>query len=313
MKITVLGAGAMGSLFGGLLKESGADVVLLDLWEEHVRTIRQQGLILLDEQQERNIQVQARTSPRGMPPADLLLVFVKSTQTAQAAQTAKKILHPEGLILTLQNGMGNGEALAAVVDPRSILVGTTSHGAHVLGPGRVRHAGRGETIIGPWRMSQAGLCKAAEVSKTLNAAGIRTRTSEHVLENLWDKLLINVGINAITALTGITNGRIVEIEAAKQLAKTAVDEAAAVAASLGIRVRPDPAEHVFKIARSTQNNRSSMGQDVDRRRKTEIEAINGYVLAEAAKTGDPAPVNEALTALIQTLETGWQGSSRCED
>ncbi len=313
MKITVIGAGAMGSLFGGLLKESGADVVLVDLWEEHVRRISEQGLTLLDERQERNIRIPARTSPQGLRPADLLLVFVKSTQTAQAAQTAASILHPEGLVLTLQNGMGNGEALAAAIDPQSILVGTTAHGAHVLGPGCIRHAGQGETVIGPWRMNQAGLRNAGEVAAILNAAGIRTRSSEHVLENLWDKLLINVGINAITALTGIKNGRIPAIETAQQLAGRAVDEAAAVAASLGIRVRPDPAGHVFEVARSTAGNRSSMGQDVDRRRKTEIEAINGYVLAQAAKTGDPVPVNQTLTALIQTLESSWQEPTESEE
>ena len=305
MKITVIGAGAMGSLFGGLLREAGVDVVLLDLWQEHVRCINQEGLILLEQQQERIIPISARTSPRGLRPADLLLVFVKSTQTAQAARTAREILHPEGLVLTLQNGMGNAEVLAAAIGPQRILVGTTSHGAHVLGPGRVRHAGQGETVIGPWVADRTRQAQAETVAELLNAAGIQTRASQNVLENLWDKLLINVGINAITALTGISNARIVECEASRQLTRAAVEEAACLADNLGIRVRSDPIEHVFGVARATGTNRSSMGQDVDRRRKTEIEAINGYVVSEAAKIGKAAPVNQTLCALIQTLENGW--------
>ena len=305
MKITVIGAGAMGSLFGGLLRESGADVVLLDLWQEHVRCINQEGLILLEQQQEQIIPISARTSPRGLRPADLLLVFVKSTQTAQAARTARTILQPEGLVLTLQNGMGNGEALASAISPRQVLVGTTSHGAHILGPGRVRHAGQGETVIGPWTTDRSSLRRAEAVAELFSAAGIQTRAASNVLENLWDKLLINVGINAITALTGITNGRIVEGEASRQLSRAAVEEAASLAVSLGVKIRSDPVEHVFAVARATGANRSSMGQDVDRRRKTEIEAINGYVVSEAGKIGKTVPVNQTLSALIQTLEHGW--------
>lgn len=308
MFITVIGAGAMGSLFGGLLKASGQDVVLVDLWQEHVQSIEHQGLTILDREMERNIKISARTEPQGIRPADLLLIFVKSTQTPLAARSAVSLLKPEGLVLSLQNGMGNGEALAEVVEAHRILAGTTSHGAHVLGPGRIRHAGQGDTVIGPWKTDQRTMDRATQVAELLTAAGIRTLTSEDILDKLWDKLLINVGINAITALTGITNGQILDLEDTKELARAAVEEAAGLAAGLGISLGPDPVQHVFEVARATAVNRSSMGQDVDKQRKTEIEAINGYIVREAEKAGRQVPVNRTLTALIQTLENAWQNA-----
>ncbi len=302
MKITVIGAGAMGSLFGALLQESGTDVVLFDLWPEHVRRINQEGLTLCGPQDERTVRITASTDPGQIRPADLVLVFVKSTNTQQAAKTAAGLLAPEGLLLTLQNGMGNAEALAAEIDPGQILVGTTAHGAHVLGPGRIRHAGQGETVVGPWLVKDKTMAGAGEVSALFSQAGIRARSSKRILENLWEKLLINVGINALTALTRIKNGQILDLEVSRQLSAAAVQEASRLAGSLGVKVRQDPVGHVFAVAEATAANRSSMGQDVDRHKKTEIEAINGYVVREAEKIGLSVPVNLTLTRLIQTLE-----------
>ncbi|MCF8038805.1 MAG: 2-dehydropantoate 2-reductase [Desulfohalobiaceae bacterium] len=306
MKITVIGAGAMGSLFGALLHESGTDVVLFDLWQEHVRRINQEGLTLCGQWGERSLKIMASSDPEQIRPADLVLVFVKSTNTPQAAKTAAALLAPEGLLLTLQNGMGNAEALAAEIDPEQILVGTTAHGAHVLGPGRIRHAGQGETVVGSWLVNEKTMARAEEVSAYFNQAGIKARSSKRVLENLWDKLLVNVGINAVTALTGTKNGQILDLEVSRQLSAAAIREASLLAASLGVRVRENPVEHVFAVAEATTANRSSMGQDVDRQRKTEIEAINGYVVREADKIGLSVPVNLTLTGLIQTLEAHYK-------
>ncbi|MFW6055104.1 MAG: ketopantoate reductase family protein, partial [Thermodesulfobacteriota bacterium] len=216
MRITIIGAGAMGSLFGALLHESGADVVLFDLWQEHVRRINQEGLALCGPRGERSVRVAASSDPERIRPADLVLVFVKSTNTRQAAKTAAALLSPEGLLLTLQNGMGNAEALASEIDPEQILVGTTAHGAHVLGPGRIRQAGQGETVVGPWLVNEKSMAGAGEVSALFSQAGITARSSERVLENLWDKLLVNVGINALTALTGTRNGQILDLEVSRQ-------------------------------------------------------------------------------------------------
>ena len=231
-----------------------------------------------------------------------MIVFVKSTQTAGVAPIAASVAAGGGTVMTLQNGMGNAESLAEVLDPARILAGTTSHGATLLGPGRIRHAGIGPTTIGAWAAVPEGRQRARQVAELFNSAGIETSEAEEVRTVLWNKLLINIGINAITALTAIKNGQLLDLEATRELSRAAVEEALAVARAGAIKVRPDAVDIVFQVARATAANRSSMGQDVDHRRRTEIGAINGFIVAEARRLGLAAPVNGTLTALIQTLE-----------
>ena len=199
--------------------------------------------------------------------------------------------------------MGNTETLASAIEPAQIVVGTTSHGATLLGPGRIRHAGKGATTIGSWSEEPAAGQRALEIAQTLTGASIETEVVEKVLPVLWGKLVVNVGINAITALTGIKNGQILDLEITKDLSRSAVEEAISIARSQDIPVREDAVNHVFEVAAATAANRSSMGQDVDKKRVTEILAINGYVVREAERIGLEAPVNKTLTALIRTLES----------
>lgn len=304
MKIAIVGAGAMGSLFGGLLAEGGAKVRLLDIWAEHVRAINTAGLCVEYQGTDRLIGVTAATDARTVGKADLAVIFVKSVHTATAAETAARILEPDGLALTLQNGMGNADVIAGHIAADRILAGTTSHGATVLGPGKIRHAGIGPTMIGSWSGDSPGA--AARVAETFTAAGILTEIVEDVRALIWDKLLINVGINAITALTGINNGGILDLEITRNLSRNAVEEAMAVARAQGIAVREDAVDHVFQVAAATAANRSSMGQDVDHHRFTEISTINGAVVGEAKKAGMKAPVNETLSALVETLQAHYR-------
>jgi 2-dehydropantoate 2-reductase len=300
MKITIVGAGAMGSLFGALLAESGHEVRLLDVWQEHVDAVNKKGLSVEREGKIRSVLLQAATDLREVGKADLVMVFVKSSQTEKAAETARSVLHKDGWVLTLQNGMGNAEAIARVVPASRVLAGTTSHGATMLGPGMIRHAGVGPTVIGAWTGEEpAGAQKMAEC---FNRAGIETAVADDVRSLIWNKLLVNVGINAITALTGIRNGELLDLESTRWISKTAVEEAMAVARNLGVRVRDDTVSHVFQIAEATAANRSSMGQDVDHKRRTEIGAINGYVVREAEKLGLPVPVNRTLSGLVETVQ-----------
>jgi 2-dehydropantoate 2-reductase len=303
MKIAVIGAGAMGSLFGGLLAESGADVCLLDVWREHVDTLNRVGLCIEREDAQRTIPVTAATDPQQVGKADLVIVFVKSTHTRQAAATAARIAGDHGRVLTLQNGMGNADILAEAINPQNVLAGTTSHGATLLGPGNIKHAGMGPTTIGPW--SGGSPDTAQNVADLFSRAGIETQVADDVRSLIWGKLLVNVGINAITALTDIKNGQINDLEITRNLSRSAVEEAMQVARAQGITVRDDAVEHVFQLAQATSANRSSMGQDVDNRRQTEISAINGAVVNEARKVGLAAPVNETLSALIETLQKNY--------
>ena len=347
MKIGVVGAGAMGSLFGSLLAGAGNEVWLCDIREDHIQVVNQDGLMVEYEAKTRNVRLNATTNPDKIGKCELVLIFVKSTQTESAAKTAAQLSGRNGFVMTLQNGMGNADTISATVESDRILVGTTSHGATLLGAGNIRHAGKGPTIIGIWGgadpestttrnagglsfTAKGGKRQGREATQSLknNAvepgakhpvrktqfkiarhtaalftqAGIETTAVEDVGAVIWDKLLVNVGINAITALTGIKNGQILDLESTRELSCLAVEEAAAVARAQGIEIGEDPMSHVFQVAVATAPNRSSMGQDVDHRRPTEIGSINGFVVREAGRMGLAAPVNQTLTALVETME-----------
>ena len=302
MKIAVVGAGAMGSLFGAMLVEAGNEVWLYDVWLEHVQTINQDGLRIEREGNTRAVEIRATADPQQIGRAELVVIFVKSSQTSLAAQTAQTIVATNGSVLTLQNGMGNADVVAEFIEPERILAGTTSHGATLMEPGNIRHAGAGPTIIGPWSPTAGGLQRAGQLAEFFNRAGIKTEFVADVRRVVWNKLLINIGINAITALTSIKNGQILDLQITRELSRMAVAEAVDVARAENIKVQDDAVERVFKVAEATALNRSSMGQDVDSRRQTEIAAINGFIVREAKRLGLAAPVNFALTALVQTLE-----------
>ena len=302
MKIAVVGAGAMGSLFGAMLTEAGNEVWLYDVWPEHVQAINQDGLRIEREGNTRAVEMRATADPQQIGRAELVIIFVKSSQTNLAAETAQTIIASNGSVMTLQNGMGNADTVAEFIEPERILAGTTSHGATLLGPGNIRHAGAGPTTIGPWSPTEGGLQRANQIAEFFNRAGIKTESVADVHSVVWNKLLINVGINAITALTNIKNGQILDLQITQELSRIAVVEAVNVARAQNIKVHGDAVERVFKVAEATALNRSSMGQDVDCRRQTEIAAINGFIVREAKRLGLSTPVNFALTALVETLQ-----------
>ena len=302
MKIAVVGAGAMGSLFGALLAEAGNEVWLYDVWVEHVKTINQDGLSIEREGETRTLSIKATSAPEQIGPAELVIIFVKSTHTASVAETARQLAGSDGAVVTLQNGMGNADTLSESIDSERILAGTTSHGATLLGPGSIRHAGVGATTIGAWSETEPGRARARQLSDFFTKIGIETKAVDDVRSVLWNKLLINIGINAITALTAIKNGQILDLEITRELSRHAVEEAMRIAGEMNIKVREDAVDHVYAVAEATAANRSSMGQDVDNRRQTEIGTINGYIVREARRLGIQAPVNETLTALVETLQ-----------
>jgi 2-dehydropantoate 2-reductase len=302
MKIAVIGAGAMGSLFGALLAEADNEVWLYDVRQEHVQTINRQGLSIERQGQTRLVRLHATTEPDQIGMAELTIIFVKSTQTRAAALTAQQIAGSDGTVMTLQNGMGNADIIAEVIAPHRILAGTTSHGATMLGAGRIRHAGIGATTIGTWDAAGQNRQLAARFAEFFTRAGIETEAVDEVRSVVWNKLLINIGINAITALSDIKNGQILDLEITRELSRKAVEEAMAVARARDIAIKEDAVEIVLKVAEATAVNRSSMGQDVDNKRQTEIDAINGFIVKEAKMLGIEAPVNFALTALVKTLE-----------
>jgi 2-dehydropantoate 2-reductase len=301
MKIAIIGAGAMGGLFGAYLARSGAEVSVVDIRPELIAAIQANGLTVEEPEGEMNLRLQAVVEAEQLEPVDLVIVFVKSAETLQAAKSAGRILREGGRILTLQNGMGNAEVIAAVVGSARVLAGTTAHGATLLEPGRIRHAGRGETQLGRLDGSADDFCR--EVAALFSSAGLPTRVDDDVKSLIWGKLVINAGINALTALLKCPNGQLAERDETRELVALAVREAVAVAEAAGIRLPyADAVDKVLSVAFATAANQSSMLQDLLRGRPTEVAVINGAVVREGVRLGVATPVNRILELLIRSLE-----------
>jgi len=298
-----VGAGAMGCLYGGHLAEAGVDVSLVDVWREHVDAINAKGLHMTGVSGDRVVHVPATTDPETVGKVDLVLLFVKSYDTAQAMRDSGSLIGGDTCVLTLQNGLGNLEAITEVVGVGRVLGGTTSHGSTLVSPGEIRHAGVGPTVIGTLDGGSRSMAETA--ADMFNGAGLQTRVSGDVRGDIWGKVLVNLGINALTALTGLRNGQLLEIPELRLLMRLAVEEGMMVAEADGVDLSIiDHVAHVYEVAEATGANRSSMLQDVDRGRRTEIDALNGAVVGLGEKLGVETPVNRALTALVKGLEHG---------
>ena len=302
MKIAVVGAGAMGCLFGGLLADVGNEVHLVDVWQEHVDTINQKGLQISGLSGDRRItSIRATTNPADVGICRLVIVFVKASATRAAVEHAQPLLAEDSILLTLQNGLGNVETISSIVGPDKVIAGVTGHGSTLLAPASIHHAGQGTTVIGS--VSQASDDRLEMIRTTFQKAGIETETDQNVMGLIWGKLMANIGINALTAITGMTNGQLLEYPETEELLEEAVQEAMAVARRKNILLKePDPVAYVKKVCRATAENRSSMLQDIQRGKLTEIDVINGAVLQEGIILGMATPVNKTLTLLVKAME-----------
>jgi len=302
MKIGIVGAGAMGSLFGGRLSQSGHQVMLYDINKEHVEAIRKEGLIIEDlaSGKQEICRPAATTRAEDLKAVEILIIFVKSAATEAVARQFSDIMGAETIAVTMQNGLGNEAILKQHFGEHRTAAGVTSQGATFLGPGRIRHAGRGTTHL---CMSDRDNEKLEEFVAALNQAGMDTELEKNIDDLIWSKLIINVGINALTALTGLPNGRLLEFPECKALMADLVAEAVRVAEKRGVHLTyPDPLEMVYAVAEKTGGNRSSMLQDFDRGRRSEIDFINGAILREAEALDLEVPVNRAVTRLVLVLD-----------
>jgi 2-dehydropantoate 2-reductase len=315
VKIGIIGAGAMGSLLGFYLCER-ADVWLLDPWRAHVDAIAAGGLRRELDGVEETRYPRATTDPVAIGPCDFVLVLVKARQTEWAAEQARLLLNDQrpitdeqpdsslvagrsSLVVTLQNGVGNREMLADALGADRVGQGVTALGATLLGPGRVRHAGQGATIFGA-APDRAGV---AALAGLFAACGLPAELADDLDALVWGKLVVNAGINALTALLRVPNGALAEAPEARELLAEAIAEAVAVAEARGTRLPyPDPLAHVLEVARATGANRSSMLQDVLRAGPTEVGAINGAIVREGRRLGVPTPVNRLLARLVGALD-----------
>jgi 2-dehydropantoate 2-reductase len=293
----------MACLFGARLS-SVVQVTLLGTWPEGVAALQRSGILLEAGGMESRHPVRVTTDPLDCRGAPFALVLVKSWQTARTAGMLAECLAPDGIALTLQNGLGNLETLRASLGPERSALGVTTMGATLLGPGHVRVGGNGPTYVARHPRLESWLA-------LLRQAGFEIEVEDNLAAVQWGKLAVNAGINPLTALLRVANGALVEDEQACSLMKDAAREAALVAGALGIRLPyRDAAVQAEEVARRTAGNRSSMLQDIARGAPTEIDAINGAVADAGERLRVPVVVNRTLWRLVRAAVAAGPGSVR---
>lgn len=305
MKICILGAGGMGSLYGGKLSAIPTNEVwLVDVYKAHVDKINQDGLCIECDGKDtyyKNVKAVEDSSVIGV--CDLVVIFVKGTATRAAIESNKNLFGPNTMALTVQNGLGNADVIGEIIGYDNVACGTTEQGARMLEPGKIRdmNKGVGKTVIGDIHGGASPRIEA--VGEVLREAGFETYVSGNVTSLIWDKLIVNVGINGCAAAMNLTNDELWTIPEANAIHVAAVNEAIAVAKALGVKLSyEDPLAHVKEVCSFTVGNQCSMLLDVLNKRITEIDLINGAVVREGKKVGVPTPVNETLVNIIKVKQ-----------
>ncbi len=304
MKIAIVGPGAMGCLLAAFLSKKNNEVWILDKNKERASKINSQGIIVEGISGNFHVKVKATVDSKEASNPDLVIICVKTYDTKPAAIAAKSLLGPNTSVLTLQNGIGNIELISEVVGAERVIGGISNLGATLLNTGKVRHAGKGETIIG--RIDGSITVDLRSIREAFINSGLETKISKDIKSFIWSKLIINVGINALTAITRLNNGKLLDFEHSHKLLKMAVNEAVKVAKRKRIKLSyEDPLTKVEAVCEATANNVSSMLQDVLKKRRTEIDAINGVIIRYAEELGIPSPVNSMLVDLVKTIEASY--------
>lgn len=293
MRIAVMGAGSVGCYYGAMLARAGHAVSLIGR-AQHVQAMQREGLYLDSDSFVGHVQVQAEAEASGVRGAELVLFCVKSTDTDSAAAQIAPHLEPEALVLSLQNGVDNAERLQAAlrqtVIPVVVYVAT-----EMTGPGRVKHHGRGELVIGPGAASDA-------LVALFTGAGVPVQTSDNVAGALWAKLILNCAYNALSAITQMPYGRMVQGDGVQAVMRDVVHECLTVAQASGVSVPGDVWQAVERIARTMPAQLSSTAQDLARGKRSEIDHLNGYVVRQGAALGLATPVNRVLHTLVRSIE-----------
>ncbi|MGE5702553.1 MAG: ketopantoate reductase family protein [Clostridia bacterium] len=311
MKILILGAGAMGSLFAGKLKRSGIDVTLFNhRLNDHVRAMQENGLTIM-EKDESPVEVTlpvVTDADKLEDSYDLVICLVKSFATEAVLTQIAPVLSPTTMLLTLQNGIGNAEVLETFVPKSQIAVGGTVSGAGIIEPGRVVRRGWGKTSIGSV-LGQGGQTESMlrDIASLFTASGLQTEVVPDVMSVIWSKLLVNIAYNGLTAVTRLTNGDMIRTDEGKELARNLIEEAIRIAEALGIRLLYEhPVEEVIRLGyEAIGPNKSSMLTDVLLQRKTEMDAINGAVVRLGKQLSIATPCNEMMMQLVKMIENHY--------
>jgi 2-dehydropantoate 2-reductase len=304
MKIAVLGAGSLGCAMGGVLTEAGHEVWLINRHADRVEHLRRHGLVMRVDGVDRRVAVRAALRAQEVGPVDLVIVLVKSFHTDEAMAGALALIGRQTDVLSLQNGLGHEDILTRHVGRERVLVGRTYVGGSPLGPGHVIAAYHGkDTHLGELDGTLSE--RVVRIADAFNAAGLQTVVSSNILGTVWDKLLINVATGAITAITGLTYGQLYEQPQLQALGVSAVEEAMAVARARGIALSINDPLFAWNKAGAGlgADFKTSMLQSIEKGSVTEIDYVNGAVVALGERLGVATPVNRSLVALVKGLES----------
>lgn len=299
LTVTVMGAGAVGCFFGGMLARAGHDVTLIGRLH-HVEAVRRDGLRMETRWFDERVRLKADTDPAAARNADVVLFCVKSTDTASTAAQLRPLLRPDALVLSMQNGVDNAERLREHL-PQPVAAAVVYVATEMAGDGHVKHHGRGELVIEP-------APGAERLAQALVAAGVPTELSTNVRGALWSKLLINCAYNALSALMQQPYGALVQVSGVWELMDELVSEGLAVAAAEGVSVAGDVRAAVRKIADTMPGQLSSTAQDLARGKRTEIDHLNGHLVRRGEALGVPTPVNRTLHTLVKVAEAARRGA-----
>lgn len=301
MKVAVLGAGAMGSLFGGLLAEQGLAVQLLDVNPAHIAAVQAEGLRLETDRGDRRVAVPICRPEEARETPDWLLVFTKTGDTARALASAAHLLGPQTRVLSLQNGLGGADRLAEWVPAGRIAIGVTTVPSDLAGPGHVRSHGAGSIRLMMAQGQDDAMLR--QLAEALGTAGLPAEVDPTVGVAIWEKVAFNAAFNALCASSGCRVGALAALPEARALAFEVADEVLQVARASGVAVQPGRVHATMAHALEHHGaHQPSMLQDLLAGRRTEIDAINGAVVRAAEALGQPVPRNRTLATLVRLIE-----------
>jgi 2-dehydropantoate 2-reductase len=305
MRVCVVGCGAVGSLFAaGLAQLDDVEVWAYDVAADHVRAMNERGL-RISGAGELVGRLEATTEAAELPPCEFGIVATKSMHTG-AALEATAHAFAEGSVCSVQNGVGNEETIAE--HATRVIRGTTFPAGHLVEPGHVHWDVAGETTIGPFEESPAPMDAVERLAEACTRGGLPTAAVADARGPQWRKVIFNAATNPVGALTGLTHGQVCEDEGLRRLVSALVDEGKAVAGAQGIELDADSEELIDYAARPdvAYDHKASMLQDVEARRETEIDYLNGGIVRFGREQGIPTPLNEAVVALVKGLEASWR-------
>lgn len=302
MKVTIVGCGALGSLLAFKLVRAGIDVRVCQRPGKQFDAIRTEGITFVDrEGKAEKVKCIVESRLDDLVQADLAVVLVKAYQTEDAGIALKGHVARDGVVLTLQNGLGNAETLARLIGEGHVAAGTCTYGAHRVGPGRIAWGGDGLVRFGPWRPGE----DLSRIEALLQKAGIETRLERDPRRALWEKVILNASVNTVSALTRLKNGQILESPEAVGLMRELVEEGVRAAHLAGEEIETESMWILVRtVLGKTANNRTSMLQDVENNRETEVDAIVGTLVAQARENGETLARLETVYALVKSLHLG---------